>query len=284
MRSLQFFKADSNTCYTSEEITLFNYLQKAGHDLIITCSGLDQTAILNSFTKVLRYKLDDYTIILDNDGYILVDSSSDKVVISAINLEYVSKLIAKLESFRLPKEDGKGKVTFCILYLNYAKSLSQIVVSFDSSDFKYIRNDLYPDIDPHILAKEYNESKDNLLIIHGAPGTGKTSYIKHLSAYIAEQKGLINYDNYDNEGKIFYAKDWAVMNNSQFWPKLTEANPSLLILDDLDHALGAKDRSEFVSNLLSFLDGVISRKNNKVVISTNKEIGEIDKALLRSGR
>lgn len=149
-------------------------------------------------------------------------------------------------------------------------------VYINKKTFSGIREDLYPDIDIKELNNQFLACDENVLILHGQPGTGKTTFIKYMLSHLSEE---------DGNKAIAYAKDAAVINSSGFWSMLHEGSYDKLILDDADGLL--TPRSETVnkglSELLSFSDGMIPNRT-KIIITTNQEVKEIDEAIIRPGR
>lgn len=149
-------------------------------------------------------------------------------------------------------------------------------VFINKKTFAGIREDLYPDIDIKELNKQFLACDENVLILHGQPGTGKTTFIKYMLSHLSEEEG---------NKAIAYAKDASVINSSNFWAMLHEGAYDKLILDDADGLL--TPRSETVnkglSELLSFSDGMIPNRT-KIIITTNQEVKEIDEAIIRPGR
>lgn len=239
---------------------------------LLACPGA-KSFILKDNMVFLLYDTEFATV----ETVVLLDISSNtaKLRIIANSIPTCEKYYNLVKNLIVESEESDESY-FSIYYLAKEDNLSIIDINVKHSKLNNIKSELYPDIDPEKLAAEFIESDDNLLIVHGDPGTSKTSFIKYL-AYMLYKLKEIN--------QISYAKDWKTMNCSQFWPRITDNAPPLLILDDLDHDLTTKTkRSPFVSNLLSYLDGVLTNKSNKVIISTNQPIGTIDSALLRSGR
>lgn len=142
-------------------------------------------------------------------------------------------------------------------------------------DFGDVRTDLYPTIDIIELYHQFVNSKENILILHGPPGTGKTSFIRYLMKHI----------NTHNSDAIAYVKDKECISSPQLWNNLQKEKYSNLILDDADELLEPRQSTinEGLAQLLSFSDGVI-RNNTKIIITTNQNIKEIDEALIRPGR
>lgn len=100
----------------------------------------------------------------------------------------------------------------------------------------------------------------------------------------------------ESEGvKVAYIKNEEILSQDIFWNILQEDEYNLVFLDDLDYSLLPRtqnistsediQKNKFISNLLSFTDGVFDAGNKtKIIITTNKEVGDIDTAVLRKGR
>ena len=147
-------------------------------------------------------------------------------------------------------------------------------------DLDYLSTDFYPFLDTDKLINMFLKGKENLLILGGKPGCGKSKFISYILKYILE--------NETEDFKVASAKDIGLLSMDLFWQKASNFN--LLVLDDLDFMLGSRnenrediDKNNFLSKLLSFTDGVIDNKT-KIIITTNQPINEIDDALLREGR
>jgi len=144
----------------------------------------------------------------------------------------------------------------------------------DTSEFRKIYTELYPDIDINELITQYNEAHEPILMLYGDPGLGKTTFIKH----------ILNVGGYN---KVAYVKDPKVMEEGEFWSELTSRTFDALIFDDLDIGLLPRRKNEnstFMTQLLSFSDGIFTQGKMKIIITTNQAVKEIDSALVRPGR
>lgn len=133
--------------------------------------------------------------------------------------------------------------------------------------------ELYPNIDIEQLNKEFQDSRERILILYGEPGVGKTTFLRYVLAS-------------EYYTKIAYVKDPNVPKHGGFWPRISTDEYDLVIFDDLDNALEPREDNkdcDFINNLLSYSDGLIQH-SCKVVITTNQPIQKIDSALLRPGR
>jgi hypothetical protein len=114
-----------------------------------------------------------------------------------------------------------------------------------------------------------------LIILHGASGTGKTTYIKYLLSNVKK--------------RVIYIPPNIVnaISDPEFLTFLLKYKDSILVIEDAENILTKRDtgNNQSVSNILNLSDGILSDILNIQVICTfNAKIQSIDKALLRKGR
>lgn len=138
----------------------------------------------------------------------------------------------------------------------------------------HYNNDLLPMNE--VLLHRLNKPNDKgLVIFHGKPGTGKTSYIRYLSAHISKQKLFVPASLTKSVG------------SPEFLNLLKEYKNSVLIIEDADTILRKRsnDEDNIISNLLNLSDGMLSDFFHIQIICTfNSEIAQIDQGMLRKGR
>lgn len=206
--------------------------------------------------------------------------NSHDCIIAHNNLEAFSNLAEKIHKIHASSDE--------LSIYEYTLSKGDVNTSrlpITTSSLSSIISQLYPDIDISILTNSYLSSSDSILLLYGPPGTGKTSFIKRaMYEYLTANPQSIT-DAYSRH--IAYSKDYRLMSESRFWVDIRSHNYKMLILDDLDIPLVDRrgNEKEFISNLLSFSDGIFTNDNScKVIITTNQEIDEIDEAIIRPGR
>jgi hypothetical protein len=136
-------------------------------------------------------------------------------------------------------------------------------------------NDDFPKIH-NVIVDSLNKNESGLYLFHGDPGTGKTTYIKYLSSLVKRD--------------IIYIPTSFVeqLADPSFLPALLHKKHSILVIEDAEKALLARDPSDsssLVSAILNITDGMMADVFNIAVIATyNSPRQAIDKALLRKGR
>lgn len=120
------------------------------------------------------------------------------------------------------------------------------------------------------------EDAKGLVLLHGKPGTGKTTLIKHLI-------------NTVNKEVIFIPSHMVdTISGPGFVPFLLEHSNSILVIEDAERVLlsrgSGESSSEGVSNILNLTDGTLDILNIQIIATFNTDRKNIDQALLRKGR
>lgn len=183
-------------------------------------------------------------------------------------------------------------------YLGPQGTLDHNLKVFKYSDYEYANNLYYPYIKTDAMFKQLYTNKENIMILCGIPGTGKTSLISQLFKFTLQNPEFLYTENdimrqEDMYVNVAYVKSTEVLASDEFWRTLSAKSYDLVILDDLDYFLTSRDqeiqtqedaeRNKFLSQFLSFTDG-IEKNNTNFVITTNQMFNDIDSALLRKGR
>jgi len=143
-------------------------------------------------------------------------------------------------------------------------------------DIDKLYNDDFKEIND-IIENSLEIDQSGLILLHGIPGTGKTSYIKSL------------FGKHDNKSFIYIPNDFVnELLQPEFISFLLANKNSILLIEDAEKIIINRDlanTNSVVSTILQLTDGLFSDYLNiKIICTFNTNINKIDKALLRKGR
>lgn len=136
-------------------------------------------------------------------------------------------------------------------------------------------DEMYPWLGDESLSDYYHrfmDSKANILILIGVPGTGKTTFIRGLLQE-TRQSAMVTYSE-------------EIIKQDEFFTNWYKSNNTFLIMEDSDSMLLPRtDGNSMMPKFLSLGDGLMSFPNKKMIFSTNlPNVSDIDSALTRPGR
>lgn len=125
---------------------------------------------------------------------------------------------------------------------------------------------------PEEFYDQYLQSKANVLILIGPPGTGKTTFIKQ----------MLNHGGYG----AHMTYDESLMKTDAFFVNFIDSDSRFLISEDSDTFLSSRsDGNTMMNKFLNLSDGLISAKDKKIIFTTNlPSLANVDEALVRKGR
>jgi SpoVK/Ycf46/Vps4 family AAA+-type ATPase len=134
----------------------------------------------------------------------------------------------------------------------------------------------YPWIDTDLKSyyQAFLDSKAQILVTFGPPGTGKTSFIRDLIC----EMNLNAFISYDMK---------VLTSDSTFVRYLTDSIFDAIIIEDADELLTSArgDSNKIIAKILNISDGLIKLPRKKLIFSTNlSKVSDIDSAIIRPGR
>ncbi len=136
-------------------------------------------------------------------------------------------------------------------------------------------NDGFIEIHQNILKKLRQKNSNGLFLLHGKPGTGKSTYIRYL---IRQMKKKV----------IFLSPNLAgQLDHMQLTGFLINNKNSVFVIEDAEQLIASREneRNSSLSTLLNLTDGILGECLSIQVIATfNTHVKNIDEALLRKGR
>lgn len=227
----------------------------------------------NSNGLYIRVISDDFTLLIIYDDEMIRGYGKAK------SLELINKFNIIYNNI-IKNELSELTITMFSYFLNNIGGCDY-VRSFFKNDFKPKKNYI-PYIDTDEMFKQFFGGDENILLLVGKSGTGKSKLTSLAIEYLASIK--VNSCN----RTVATISDANILLNDCFWYQIRDNRIDLVILDDFDFMLGSRDsedtkHNKFLSKFLTFTDGV--RKNKiKFIVTTNQEYRDMDKAILRKGR
>lgn len=136
-------------------------------------------------------------------------------------------------------------------------------------------NDDFKEIHQTILKRLSRNNDKGLVLLHGKPGTGKTSYIRYLISSV-------------KKNVIFLPPNMAsAITNPELIAVLIDNSNSIFVIEDAENVIVDRENvgNSPVSTLLNISDGLLADcLNIQIICSFNTDISKIDNALMRKGR
>jgi len=236
-------------------------------------------------TKIYFVFFDEFRNLSDEDYHKYVPDSDKSDKISKMVIYYDSDMIST-------KTIEDSIVSDILLFAHTPSTKNQFFTITNTSYGGYELNSSYikeMDIDLEMnygekFLKIYDKMVDNLrnrknglFLLHGDPGTGKTTLIRKLISELSEEKLIIYVPTY--------------MMHSIADPELISFvggfRNAILLLEDSEHILSSRsdNRTQAISNILNMTDGLLNDFMEVQIISTfNTDAKIIDPALKRAGR
>jgi hypothetical protein len=253
----------------------------------------EHVEIENTFYSIrandAKIKLRRATGYFKGDKHILIswrinhDVGKGKAEISGLDVRFHESLSPRftpsvIEETLLPikLEEEKKSQVYMVVQRHHGLDLQDFNIDIPTLDVEMNYGPEWLDKHNQLLDALSGSRKKGIALLHGLPGTGKSMYIRHMIATIAESKTVIYLPN-------------QLINNitdPSFIPLMAEYSGAVLIIEDADEAIKSrKTGGGIVDKLLNLADGILSDFLGMQIICTfNNDISTIDDALLRKGR
>lgn len=225
----------------------------------------------------IRYRLNDYCeyYFLEGNCMIIFNYTSKSVsyFYQTNELEKIYSIINTIKGFQI-KEQQKPEL---LLLINSNQGLTTESMEITIPELS-IEDNYNDDFKPthNIIIERLNKNQDKgLVLLHGKPGTGKTSYIRYLITSV-------------NKKVIFLPPNMATaITNPELLPLLINNPNSIFAIEDAENIIIDRNQNGTspVSALLNISDGLLSDcLNIQIICSFNTDLSKVDTALMRKGR
>jgi SpoVK/Ycf46/Vps4 family AAA+-type ATPase len=183
-------------------------------------------------------------------------------------------LLTKLKGLRGGKRMRPQEINL-ITRGEYGLELTRMDVKRTKLDIDLFYEDNFKEVHQTILRRLNKKDDKGIVLLHGIPGTGKTTYLRYLVGKIKKRV-------------LFVPPDMASQIVNPDLVRLLVDNPNcVLIIEDAENIIMQRQpgSDSAVSNLLNISDGLLSDFLNVQIICTfNSSLNIVDNALLRKGR
>ncbi len=219
-------------------------------------------------------ELDDVFYILFDDLMVNLDSANSTVrfLFSKTDIGKVDSIIKEIKRFK--KRNNKAFITL-LIKTNSGFDTKSLEITKPNLCIRDNYNDDFKDVHNTIQSRLVKPNDKGIVLLHGIPGTGKTSYIRYLISSIKKKV-------------VFLPPNMAnAITNPDLISVLTDNPNSIFVIEDAENIVVDRERdgNSPVSTLLNISDGLLSDcLSIQIICSFNTDLSRVDPALMRKGR
>jgi hypothetical protein len=224
--------------------------------------------------KQKQYGFDKTVVILNNNCVLEFDDDYCEILHDGKQDVFVEELTAMANLFKEKQRRQPLEINL-IVRTGRGLDLKAMEIKRTALDLGLFYESDFAATD-EIIRKRLNAKNDKgIVLLHGLPGTGKTTYLRYLVGKIKKRVLFLSPTVADN------------LMNPEFVELLIDNPNSVLIIEDAENIIMDRKHNtgSSVSNLLNISDGLLADFLNVQLICTfNSSLTMVDSALMRKGR
>jgi len=224
--------------------------------------------------KDKEYKHDLALVVLKNECVVELGDDYCEILHNGKSAALIADITTLVRKYRTREKRKKYEINLI--------TSGERGLTLKSMEFKRTKLDLdlyYEDdfrtIDQTIYKRLNTNDDKGIVLLHGVPGTGKTTYLRYLIGRLKK--------------RVLFLSPAVAANIMQpdFIDLLIDNPNTILVIEDAENIIMDRKTTgnSSVSNLLNLSDGLLADcMNVQVVCTFNSDLSQIDSALLRKGR
>ncbi|NOT52786.1 MAG: AAA family ATPase [Chitinophagaceae bacterium] len=221
-----------------------------------------------------KYQFDKTLVVLKNKCVVEFTDSYCEIYHSGSDEIFVNEITELVKRFKERQRRQPLEINLIIQCRN-SLDLRAMEIKRTKLDLDLFYEDDFKETDEAIQKRLKQENDKGIVLLHGLPGTGKTTYLRYLVGKIKKRVLFLSPSVAGN------------LMNPEFVELLIDNPNTVLIIEDAENIIMDRrhNSSSSVSNLLNISDGLLADFLNVQLICTfNSSVTMVDSALMRKGR
>ena len=224
--------------------------------------------------KKKQYEFDRTIIVLESNCLVEIDTYYCQILHDGSNPELIAALTELACHFKERQRRQPLEINL-IVQSGSRLELKAMEIKRTKLDLDLFYDDDFKETD-NIIRQRLNKNNDKgIVLLHGLPGTGKTTYLRYLIGKIRKRVMFLSPTVAGN------------LMNPDFIEMLIDNPNTVVIIEDAENIIMDRryNSGSAVSNLLNISDGLLADFLNVQLICTfNNSLTLVDSALMRKGR
>ncbi len=221
-----------------------------------------------------KVDFDDTIVILKDRCVLEFSDGYCEILHDSANKLLIEELIGFLRQFKERQRRKPLEINLIVRSNNYLE-LKTMEIKRTKLYLDLFYEDDFKAVDAHVRKRLNQKDDKGIVLLHGVPGSGKTTYLRHLIGKIKKKV-------------LFLSPNIAgCLTDPDFIDLLIDNPNSVVIIEDAENVIMDRRTNPHssVSNLLNISDGLLADFLNVQLICTfNNSVTMIDSALMRKGR